>query len=426
AEAHASCLPASPPLRRVFFAVRPDLREQSGGDTVQALSTAAALRKMGVAVTISADIDAELADFDLVHLWHLERVHETYAHFRNARRRSKPTVLSTIYWPWDSKPYRPRTALLSARAWREDMKNLWRLGRALFGEREGVVAAAILAVYPHAVLFTPLVLAETLFVALLLWGLVSLRSAWAGRTRAAGVAGLALGLGTLVRASLLPGVFFLTAAWVVLRRFAKGAVGGAALMVLVFAATMTPWVVRNWRASGGHFVPTTLRAGPSLYEALNPRADGGPMMDRIDWGRGTEGLSEYEANRLWQRRAIEWAKENPGRALALAGRKLARFWNPVPNAPEFRTPLLSVAIAVPYLLVLALAAAGLRDWWRRPEVHLILVLPVLYHALLHAVFVSSIRYRMPVMPLIIVLAAPGLLRVLRRAAPSFPQTREAA
>ncbi len=291
----------------------------------------------------------------------------------------------------------------------------WRLGRSLYGEREGLASAWLLAVYPFVVAFTPLLLAETVFAALLLWGMLSLRAAWDGRSGAAALAGLAFGLATLVRASLLPGVLLFAVLWVLLSRFAKGAVGRAALMVAVFAAVMAPWVVRNYFASGGHLVPTTLRAGPSLYEALNPEADGGPMMDRIDWGWGAEGLSEYEQHRLWQRRAVAWARANPGRVLELAGRKAVRFWNPIPNAGEFRRPLVCAAVALPYVAAMVLAAVGLAGSWRRANVHLILLLPVVYHALLHMVFVSSIRYRMPVMPFVLVVAGHGLVRLAERA-----------
>ena len=297
---------------------------------------------------------------------------------------------------------------------------VWLLARAVYGEREAVAAAAIAAVYPLLVLHTPLLLAETVFITLLLWGLLSLRAAAAEqRLGSAALAGLALGLATLVRASLLPFVPLAAVVWVARWRLRRRAVQGAAVLVGVFAAAIAPWVVRNYHASGGHFVPTTCRAGPSLYEALNPEADGAPMMDRIDWGWGTSGLSEWEQHRLWQRRAVAWAAANPGRVAALAARKFVRFWNVLPNAPEFRRPLVlaCVGISVPYVVVVALAIVGLASSWRRAEVRLILLLPVVYYALLHMVFVASLRYRVAVMPLAIVLAGRGLMRLSRRVWP---------
>lgn len=291
----------------------------------------------------------------------------------------------------------------------------WRLGRAMFGDGAGLWAAAMAAGYPFLILFTPLVLAETLFVTLLLWAMLCVRAAAVDRrTGAAALAGLALGLATLVRASLLLAVPLLALAWVVWRRFERPELGRAALMVAVFAAAMTPWIVRNYSASDGHLVVTTLRAGPSLYEAFNPEAYGGPMMERIDWGQGTEGLTEYERNELWRRRAVDWAKANPARVVALAWRKGLRFWNVVPNAPQARKPLVCAAIGVPYVVVMALAAVGAGAARRRPDVYLILLLPLVYYALLHMVFVGSLRYRLPVMPLLMVLAGHGVVLLWRR------------
>jgi hypothetical protein len=184
-------------------------------------------------------------------------------------------------------------------------------------------------------------------------------------------------------------------------------------MFVAFSVTMAPWVARNWSASGGHLVAATLRAGASLYEALNPQADGGPMMERINWDWGTRGLSEWERDRLWRQRAIEFARDNPGRVLELALRKLGRFWNPMPNAAEFRSPVLLVAMAPPFVAAAALGLLGLWRSRRRGETLLILLLPVVYYSGLHTVFVSSIRYRDPVMPFILILAAHGATSLWR-------------
>jgi glycosyltransferase involved in cell wall biosynthesis len=85
---------------RVFFAVRGDWQRRPGGDTVQIRWTAEGLSALGVDVTVSGDTEADLSGYDLVHLFHLTRVHESYPHFANARRQKRPIVVSTIYWPW--------------------------------------------------------------------------------------------------------------------------------------------------------------------------------------------------------------------------------------------------------------------------------------------------------------------------------------
>jgi hypothetical protein len=66
------------------------------------------------------------------------------------------------------------------------------------------------------------------------------------------------------------------------------------------------------------------------------------------------------------------------------------------------------------MLVLLLSAAV--GWWReRHAVRLwvMLLLPAIGFTLLHAIFVASIRYRVPVMPMIIILSATGIVTLLQ-------------
>jgi len=289
------------------------------------------------------------------------------------------------------------------------------LAQRLFGRAEAVVAGLFVAVYPFFILYSVLILSEVLFIVFMLAALVCLVLAYQRPGRKWSLlAGLGLGLATLVRASFLPFGVLAAVAWVVLRRFERRALLGAALMLAAFAATMTPWVVRNWYASRGHLVLTTLRAGASLYEGLNPDADGGPMMDRIDWDQGTARLDDYERDKRWRHLALDFARNHPGRVLSLAGAKLVRFWNVVPNLQQFQKPIFCVALGGPYVVVMLLALWGVALSWRRAETALILLLPVVYYSLVHTVFVGSVRYRLAVMPMVVVLAAHGLVGLWSR------------
>ncbi len=117
----------APPLKILSW-VRPDLNDWSGGDTIQVNETARALKKLGVDITVSHDPQQDLQPFDCIHLWHLERVHDSYYYLEQARAAGKPVVLSTIYWPEDHKP---RIFGNNAPAWirgcRENLKNLVRI-----------------------------------------------------------------------------------------------------------------------------------------------------------------------------------------------------------------------------------------------------------------------------------------------------------
>ena len=86
---------------RALWLTRPDLQTRPGGDTTQILETAAALEKRGVVVEMSSARRPDFAGFDIVHLFHLDRVWENVGWCRQIRSAGLPSVLSPIYWPSD-------------------------------------------------------------------------------------------------------------------------------------------------------------------------------------------------------------------------------------------------------------------------------------------------------------------------------------
>ena len=138
-------------------------------------------------------------------------------------------------------------------------------------------------------------------------------------------------------------------------------------------------------------------------------------MHRIDWvkERGGVTMDEYENNRFFKNAAIEYIRRNPRRFALLAVEKFRRFWNILPNHGPYRRPFYAAISVCSYLPVLLLAVVGLI--WRRPRASVLLLLlaPVLYFTALHVIFVGSIRYRVAVMPFVILLqAANGVNFVL--------------
>jgi hypothetical protein len=295
------------------------------------------------------------------------------------------------------------------------------LVRRLIDERTAAVGAGLAAVYPFAVFLSAVLLSETLFAAVLTGQLIvlSLVIERAGRPERprgaltlAGVVGLLGAAATLVRPSWLLATPLAAAGLMLARRRSSAA---ACAMVTTFALAMTPWCVRNWRVTG-HFVPTTLWIGASLYDGLNPRADGSSRMDFMD--RPVEfgldpalgRMNEWQQDRYLRDQAIAYARREPGRVLQLAAVKVARFWNPLPNAAEWQSAaarIISLASCGP---VVVLAAVGA---WRLRRCRVALALlagPVLYFTAIHMVFVSSVRYREAAMLPVLGLAAAAVTR----------------
>ena len=82
---------------KVLFLARSDLYTVSGGDTVQIENTAKELRSLGVVVDVATHLGAEIAKYDLVHIFQLDWIPETYFYVKEAKKAGKPIVLSPIH-----------------------------------------------------------------------------------------------------------------------------------------------------------------------------------------------------------------------------------------------------------------------------------------------------------------------------------------
>jgi hypothetical protein len=103
-------------------------------------------------------------------------------------------------------------------------------------------------------------------------------------------------------------------------------------------------------------------------------------------------------------------RDRPGRVVKLALTKARRTWSPVANADDYQSPAVRLVGLAWSLPVYALAIAGAIVLWRKGDGRLVLLLllPAIYLTLLHMIFVGSVRYRLPAMPMLEVLAAACL------------------
>lgn len=88
-------------MLRILFNVREDYLSNLGGDTIQILKTAEALQKFNIKVDISTLPNPDLRNYDVIHLFNLITLRETYFQCKNAIKYNKPIALSTIYWNMD-------------------------------------------------------------------------------------------------------------------------------------------------------------------------------------------------------------------------------------------------------------------------------------------------------------------------------------
>ncbi len=361
--------------------------------------------------------EAPFAFGDSVSYWHLaEKIArgEPYAYpderARIFRTPLYPLALAPLFLVSDDPP--PLAArLLGCFLGTWAVFEVMRLARTLWDGRAALWAGILAAVYPGAVAMSIFVLAESLFCPLMVLSLTLLVRA-TGSCRAKSICGWAvgggivLGLASLARPSWL---LFLPFAlpWLVLdrKRTWRRRLAIAVCSLCGVAIAMSPWWYRNYRITG-HFVLSTLQVGASLYDGWHEGATGASDMSFTEpferefaqrWEAGEGSDYEYELDRAYRRAAKTWAGEHPGRVIELAWIKLGRMWKPWPSAEMFSSSLMRVAVMGGFLPIFTCGLAGLWLNRRRGWEIWLLAFPAIYFTILHVIFVSSIRYRQPVM-----------------------------
>ncbi|QDV92159.1 Dolichyl-phosphate-mannose-protein mannosyltransferase [Phycisphaerae bacterium RAS2] len=286
------------------------------------------------------------------------------------------------------------------------------VARRWVSDRAALGAAALLATHPILLFFHGLVLTEIMYIAFLMaaWFFLARLREQDGLPDAfacAGAIGILLGLATLTRStSLFLPILVLPLIW----HHTNGPVHNKARIALaaalVYGAVLAPNILRNDRLFG-RFIPTRVGGGASLLEALGPWADGGPGMDRIVYPPAEELADEAERDAVYRRAALDWARSHPRETLSLAWTKLRRTWSITLNAPGYESALFTAVGWLTVAPIFVLAAVGVWRLRRQGWTLLFLLSPAIYFSAIHMVFVGSVRYRLPAMPLLMILVVIG-------------------
>ena len=180
---------------------------------------------------------------------------------------------------------------------------------------------------------------------------------------------------------------------------------------LVAVLVVAPWLMRNDQAVGAPVLNTN--GGFNLYLGNNPAADG-MFISIADTPRGAtwqqlRKQGEVAANNTLKAEALAWIRQNPGRFLTLSFKKAVLFWMPPIHegeGPQSKGETLTrLAWLAQYLLICGLAVACMAYRRLRTSNTCLLWLAILCYTAVHMIFYVIYRYREPVMPLLIVLAA---------------------
>jgi len=246
---------------------------------------------------------------------------------------------------------------------------------------------------------------------LLWWALERLLAADArARTSLAIAAGVLWGLAVLTRETC----FYLTplaALWLSWRRTSDGGARRAAAFLLVAAMTIAPWTYRNWVVFHA-FVPVGTAGGLALYQGNSglTRDEVYRHYDAVEgriaqyrWARrmGIQAILDRQPAWIFEKLRDEMPRFWEADSLALVHIFEKRAYGDVPAATAAAARLV---IVLPYLALLGFFVAGLAALRLERRNLLLLSFLVLYN-LLHVATHAFARYRLPIMPVVFVVAA---------------------
>jgi 4-amino-4-deoxy-L-arabinose transferase-like glycosyltransferase len=284
-----------------------------------------------------------------------------------------------------------------------------RVGARAFGPRAGLVAAALAAFYPELIWYAAHFWCETLFLAILWWAIERTLTASKASSRGTAVAaGLLFGLAVLTRETILY-LLPLVAAWLAWERPGRGRSLAAATLTAAFVV-VAPWTVRNW-IQFETFIPVSTGGGLNLYQGNAPLTRG----EVYDEYYANEGkVEQYRFARSAGIRVIlsrqpAWLFEkirDEGPKLAeldsLALIHLRRRAYAEPTCRTYRAA--SAIVLVPWFLIALCGVLGLaRTVLDRQTVFLIGLL--FAYLLLHIATHGFSRYRLPILPVLMIFAA---------------------
>jgi 4-amino-4-deoxy-L-arabinose transferase-like glycosyltransferase len=323
------------------------------------------------------------------------------------------------------------------------------LARQFFVRGVSLLAGVLAALYWPFVYFEGDLLIVTLIVFLDVLALILLiKSMRTGRTRMFLTAGLVLGLSALARPNIL---ILLPVVPLAFHMFERSGAGhraaasqqwlkGTLLVYVAVVCVILPVVVRNYIV-GRDIVPIASQGGVNFYIGNNPQSDGRTAIvpgTRWDWWGGYEDairiaetargrpLRPSEVSNYYFEQGLAFVFGSPDRSIPLLGRKFGMFWaggersNPKSISFFWHRSGLGKLPLPGFWLVAPLGLAGAVLLWRRRRDFWLLYLFVASYMIGVIAFFVNARFRLPVVPVLIVFAAYAAVLVWRTARQRSP------
>ena len=341
------------------------------------------------------------------------------------------TVLGGLYWVFGVHPIVGE--LFNALVGAVTVVLLMLIAERVFDRGTAIVAGVMLALLPGPILWTDVLVSETLYTGLFVLAilvLVRARPTW----RWLLVFGVVIGVGALVRGEALTWILLPVVMW---WRVVPWRAHARVVLVAIAAAAvvLVPWTIRNAVVMDA-FVPVATNASETLWSGHNPDATGAqvyPTEEFDDQFDQSLPALELERAKALRNDAIEFMVKHPVRELELIPLKLIHLnrgdsyaldWVNAPGVGEIPplSPIeverISVLADLGYYGLLTLTVVGGlvlgRRFWRSPIGRIAATSFATALVLYGFVYYGNYRYRLPYEPLMVLIAAALVTGAFRR------------
>ncbi|PIP16336.1 MAG: hypothetical protein COX46_02840 [bacterium (Candidatus Ratteibacteria) CG23_combo_of_CG06-09_8_20_14_all_48_7] len=295
------------------------------------------------------------------------------------------------------------------------------LAKETFGsEKVALTSAFIIALLPEMVYWTGYLTPESFTIFMVLLPVFFLmKSIKMPTILNLFFSGVFLGLAALTRAQIIVITPLLLASFVLVTGNRLKALKNAGLIFLFVFLTFSPWIMRSYRIHKQLVIMPTV-AGEVFYIANNPGT-----LKMINDPAGTfhgedpalfQNMSEVEITRWYRKEALRFIFSQPKDYVRLVANRFVRFWRLYPHLgvgvadhiygrSHLWVSLLTSGITILFFWMGAFISL---KKWREGLLLLVLILSFSSLTILGRV---AIRYRLPIMPYVIIFATYGFYSI---------------
>ena len=296
------------------------------------------------------------------------------------------------------------------------------VARLIFKGKLALLSLLLIGLWPPLIVFSTRIMSEVLNTFLLSLSILCLVMLIRRRSIIlAFIAGLLMGITTLCKATTALFPFFVFFFLILVYPSRKQALCHGLILILAAAIAISPWTIRNY-VEFRTFIPLQLGVSPGFWVGTDI-SEGGRWQgeDKMLHHKFSKPLRDDHlyVERFYFKEAMESIKENPGGYLTLLVKKAGGFWRRPSVGGVEKFGLKKILIRgsnylVHYLAIVFGIIGSVLVVRRKILLAYPLILIIFYYTLMYALLFAEPRYRIPVLPMVIVLAIYGFSRTSAR------------